>query len=1323
MKRILYLLVLLMAMTSSTFAVGDISLSVSDMQFDWGGWGGSADATENSITFPNWANNYWTADNLSTDEYTRLDMVFAQPVNYYRMVVKAVYSDESETESVISYGATSHSLTFEQNKTLVKIVMLQGDWEGLNKVNDEDVSAKIYFESISIVGSGGSDEPTTYEDVSLSVADMQLPWDGTKDASEKSCTFGDIWSENYWTVGNLSTDIYTRLDMTFAQPVNFYKVRVKAVYSDGSETDTEITYGAESHSVTLTAGKKLVKITMKQFDQKNLNGGAKVKVYFDDIIIRTKESAAAVTPKTWTSSFKLGSDRANPLLDFHYIADPTAIEYNGRLYVYGTNDHQQYEAGTPSNTYEAIQSLVVISTDDMVNWTYHGLIDVKSVAPWIMASWAPTIISKPQADGSTLFSLYFSNSGMGSGVIQATSPLGPWTSPLTQNLTGGFDPGAVIDANGDGWLAYGTGESYIVKLGDDLHSVAAGPVKLNAPYYFEANELNYIGGKYVHTYNNDWSSHEPWTYGGEKPTACSMNYFTTTTPLDADSWTYGANYFKNTGENGMNYGNNHTHLHKYQGKWYLFYQSNDLEPSLGTNGGFRSIFVDEIDVDEENVVISECTPTFTGVKAIKNLDPTAPQYAATSAATLGIVYEEAEGNGHTVAKVGSPNMTADAPTQGIIEVRNADFTNGTYTLTCLVKGEGSVALRLDDKDGTDIASISSNGDNWQEQTAECSGTLSGTHTVYLVLTGDVKLDTWQFVINTDVNDTFEAASQAVANMKIGWNLGNTLESNSGDVHNMWIEQYTNRTPSDYETAWGQPVTRPELFKLFKNAGFNAIRIPVTWYPHMEATFSTAPEWNPESDPVGTQIQAEWMARVHEVVDAAISEGMYCILNVHHDTGAGNTAWLIADSEHYAAQHQRFEAVWTQIANEFKDYDEHLLFEGYNEMLDAYGSWSYASSQNSGSYDADAANSSYNAINSYAQSFVNAVRATGGNNAYRNLIVNTYGACTGEGSWSTHLKEPLTQMQRPEDNVEDHIIFEVHSYPSLANGLSSTKASVNNMMDAIEQYLVSKGAPVIFGEWGVPDDERETDYTEKNSEMLAFAQYFVEQAKARGFATFHWMGLSDGDSRSVPEFNEQDLVDAIVKGYYGDVVKVNISSVGYATFGYDSALDLNGIDAYTATISGNYVVLNSIMGKKIPANTGIVLKGSGVITIPVTSDSTDDVGENDLLVSDGSVTGDESTIYVLANGNNGIGFYLLRSGGKVAAQRAYLKSSEAIEASPFYGFDETTGMDGEIIQMDDLSQTMSVYDLQGRRINVTSAQTLSALPKGIYIVNGRKMVFK
>ena len=578
------------------------------------------------------------------------------------------------------------------------------------------------------------------DDIGLYVKDIILDWGGgggTKDVDKNSFTTNQ-YATNYWDIHDLSTNVYDKVEFTFAQAVNYDNINIIATYSDGSATETKITNGATSHTVNFDANKTLVKIAIN-IGWDGPSGGT--TLYFTSIIIRAKDSTGIVGTMP-VGSPKLGKGMANPLLDFHYIADPTAIEYNGRLYVYGTNDHQQYEAGTPTNSYEAINSLVVISTDDMVNWTYHGLIDTKSVAPWIMASWAPTIISKKQSDGTTLFSLYFSNSGTGSGVIQAKSPLGPWTSPLTENLTGGFDPGAVIDANGDGWLAYGTGESYIVKLGADLHSIAAGPVKLNAPYYFEANELNFINGTYVYTYNNDWSDHTPWNYGGEKPTGCSMVYFTSKTPLDANSWTYGANYFKNTGENGMNYGNNHTHLHKYQGKWYLFYQANNLEASIGTNGGFRSIYVDEIEVDETNVVIKECTPTFKGVSAIKPLDPYTAQYASTAAATLGIVHEQADGEGHMVAKVGTPNLTAPVPTEGIIEVRNVEFNGTTNTLKCLVKGTGSVTLRLDDKDGTDIATISSASDSWQELTGNCLSAPNGNHTVYLILSGDVRLDKW-----------------------------------------------------------------------------------------------------------------------------------------------------------------------------------------------------------------------------------------------------------------------------------------------------------------------------------------------------------------------------------------------------------------------------------------------------------------------------------------------------------------------------------------------------------------------------------------------------
>ena len=122
---------------------------------------------------------------------------------------------------------------------------------------------------------------------------------------------------------------------------------------------------------------------------------------------------------------------SNPVSSNVFCADPTGVEYEGRLYIYGTSDHQQYEVvgKNGKNTYEHIKSLVCFSTEDMVNWTYHGEINVKKIAPWIYASWAPSIVSRVEDDGLTHFYMYFSNSGAGVGVITATSPLGPWTDP------------------------------------------------------------------------------------------------------------------------------------------------------------------------------------------------------------------------------------------------------------------------------------------------------------------------------------------------------------------------------------------------------------------------------------------------------------------------------------------------------------------------------------------------------------------------------------------------------------------------------------------------------------------------------------------------------------------------------------------------------------------------------------------------------------------------------------------------------------------------------------------------------------------------------
>lgn len=377
---------------------------------------------------------------------------------------------------------------------------------------------------------------------------------------------------------------------------------------------------------------------------------------------------------------------------------------------------------------------------------------------------------------------------------------------------------------------------------------------------------------------------------------------------------------------------------------------------------------------------------------------------------------------------------------------------------------------------------------------------------------------------------FEDAQTALDNMRIGWNLGNTFDSNSGDCSNMWIEAWSNAKPSDYETAWGQPVTTRELIHMFKEAGFNAIRVPVTWYPHMGNTVAlckqTRGKWDMDAW-TGYDIDPEWMARVREVVDYIIDEGMYCLLNVHHDTGSANTAWIEASMTSYNKQKERFEALWTAIANEFRDYDEHLLFGGYNEMLDKYDSWCFATFNTDPRYIKADAEDAYEAVNSYAQSFVNAVRATGGNNAERNLVVNTYGSCNGSGTWNQHLDDPLTYMKRPQDTATDHIIFDVHSYFDVVN-LTNAKKDIDAVISDVETHLKSKGAPVMMSEWGITGE-----YDNSPANANAYAEYFTSKAKEAGIALFYWMTLSEGADRSVPKWTRTALKDAIVKGYYGE----------------------------------------------------------------------------------------------------------------------------------------------------------------------------------------------
>lgn len=461
---------------------------------------------------------------------------------------------------------------------------------------------------------------------------------------------------------------------------------------------------------------------------------------------------------------KLRTGYANPISDSWFEADPTSVEYNGRLYVYGTNDHQQYEH-TQKNHYDKIKTLTIMSTDDMVNWTHHGVVPVGDLCKWVNSSWAPSIVSRKEADGKTHFYLYFASNGGATAVLTSTSPVGPWISPLDKDLVTGdipevngcaFDPGAVVDDNGVGWIAVGGGQGRIGRLGKDMISIDSKFIDPHPIHIMEANEMNYIGGKYVYTYCIDWADHNDGTFSGDIPHTCSMGYMTTTTPLDSTSWKFQNAYLNNPGEfETFKWTNNHTHLQKFRGKWYIIYHTEMLmeDMNMYAEGGpegasnenpmghFRSIMIDEIQVDEQNAHIYPAKMTKQGPKQIQALNPFIIQQAETVAAAEGIKWEAGDGNGNMIATRGKAFSKHALPEESILLVRDADFSKKAKKFTARLKGQGKLTLHLDSIDAPAIATLSSIADR-KDVSAKVN--IQGTHDIYFKLTSDLQFDYWQF---------------------------------------------------------------------------------------------------------------------------------------------------------------------------------------------------------------------------------------------------------------------------------------------------------------------------------------------------------------------------------------------------------------------------------------------------------------------------------------------------------------------------------------------------------------------------------------------------
>ena len=336
---------------------------------------------------------------------------------------------------------------------------------------------------------------------------------------------------------------------------------------------------------------------------------------------------------------------------------------------------------------------------------------------------------------------------------------------------------------------------------------------------------------------------------------------------------------------------------------------------------------------------------------------------------------------------------------------------------------------------------------------------------------------------------FRPASDVVRDISVGWNVGNSLDS-YGD----WIN---GSTPTDYETAWSNPVITKELIQCVKAEGFNAVRIPVTYLHFMDEN--------------GT-IDEVWLTRIKEVVDYVVQEEMYCIIDMHHDTGASDSAWIVADPYLYEnGMKDKFAYAWQQIAEYFKEYDDRLMFEGMNEVLDSSWNWGGSSEEN------------YRVINALNQTFVDTVRATGGNNAERNLIVVAYGNSSHESQ--------ISGFVPPTDSADGHLIIGIHVYEpdAFCNGTDDTwdqndEVLLQNAFDRINRNIIQKyQLPVIVGEFGARDVNDSPAFRE---ERAKFAQSFIEKAETCGIACFWW---DDGWNMKLFDRSAAVVYDAVSVG--------------------------------------------------------------------------------------------------------------------------------------------------------------------------------------------------
>lgn len=334
-------------------------------------------------------------------------------------------------------------------------------------------------------------------------------------------------------------------------------------------------------------------------------------------------------------------------------------------------------------------------------------------------------------------------------------------------------------------------------------------------------------------------------------------------------------------------------------------------------------------------------------------------------------------------------------------------------------------------------------------------------------------------------------------LRTGWNLGNTLDAHNADSFS--------EEPLNTETSWGQPETTKAMIDGLAKSGIKTIRIPVSWTPHIDADY---------------KINSDWMKRVRQVIDWCIENDMYAIINIHHDNYI-NQNLVYAFQGYYPNNFAKEKSilfvknVWKQVAEEFADYDDHLIFETLNEprLRGHSHEWNYVS-------DCPECVECMGVINELNQIAVDTIRNAGGNNKNRLLVIPSYVA-SPQAAFSKNFVMPKDIAGN-----SGKLALSVHMYTpynfamncgdgSYSEFNEQTRRELDEHFDILEEMFINKGYPVIIGEYGATNKGNK-------EERIKWFQYYLKHSYKRGIIAILWdNGIEENKENPAESFGFYD----------------------------------------------------------------------------------------------------------------------------------------------------------------------------------------------------------